>query len=513
MISSMFVDTCYTVLLNNNNQLKKSQTFYTDLIEILNFYKNNYEIPIILKSKIDCIYQLCNLFIEGKNLETIIDSVSMTPKYQDLLDYIESKLNNELTLTQLNNCIKQVRLRKKYIYMVKNHQKILNILNSIDEGSYDCIDEIITNYESLIKELYLNIITSNRIIEIESASSIDIMTDDYEPLIEKIKEKYDPKNRVPTGIDVFDSKIFFGGVEKTRLYIFAGGSGAGKSTLLDNIMINSAIKQCKFDIQNNYTKNRVYLLITLENQIDETFMRMYQSLFNKTVEEFIHDINKYGPNEIRQNVIDKISSKNIKFIIKYFQAKSISPMDIDSVISEVSSMYGKDSITMVGVDYLDLMKGDISREIIRHELGEITLSLKTIAVDHSVPLLTVTQLNREVYKVSSAEDLKLSMMGESMQKVHHADYISLQAQNLQDSNTIHFAVGKNRSGINNIVFDFKADLSRYKFLNAIFNNNTNNQNKTKQTHTGHHPKGVTKPIPVSNNVKIIPNTMLDPLTI
>ena len=505
MITGIFVDTCYTVLLNQNSQLKTSMTFYSDLNEIIDFYINNYEIPIILKNKVDCIKQICHMMIKGKSQSSTVDSISMTPKFNDLIDYMESKKNIELSVDDLNDCIKQVRFRKKYIYMVKNYKKLIEMLQSIDDGSYELIDDAICNYENLIKELYLNILNSNRIIEIESASCIDIMNDDYENLLEKIEKKYDKKNRVTTGIDVFDSQIFYGGLEKSRIYIFAGGSGSGKSTLLDNIMIKSAENQAKKDMLDGYTDARVYLLITLENQIDETFMRIYQCLFNKTTSEFLNDITHIGKDEIKKKIIEKISSTNIKFIIKYFQAQSISPMDIESVVAETKDLYGENSIQMVGVDYLDLMRADVSRDAYRHELGDITLSLKTIAVTHEIPLLTVTQLNRGVYNVKSSEDLRLDMMSESMQKVNHSDYISLQAKDLENDDIVHFAVGKNRSGVSDIGLDFKVDFSKYKFIKPLMNAtminnskiNKNNSNPSNTQPIMQKMPKMTQPLPVN----------------
>jgi len=232
MITGIFIDTCYLVLLNNNPQIKKSMSFYTDLKDIIDFYTKNYETPIILKNKIECIDQICKMRISGKNVESIIDSISMTPKYEDLIDYIEKKRNDDLSIDQINNCIKQVRMRKKYTHMIKDYQNISKILSDIDNGAYESIDDIIITYENMIKELYLNIVNSNRIVEIESASCIDIFNDDYGPLLKTIEEKYDKENRVPTGIEIFDKKIFYGGFEKSRIYIFGGGSGSGKSTLI-----------------------------------------------------------------------------------------------------------------------------------------------------------------------------------------------------------------------------------------------------------------------------------------
>ena len=483
MITSVFIDTCYLVLLNNNPQLKKSMSFYTDLKEIVDFYTDSYETPVILKNKIDCIYQICKMKISGKNEDAIVDSISMTPKYEDLIDYIEKKRNDELSIDQINNCIKQVRMRKKYTHMVKDYKNVSSVLSDIDNGSYESIDDIIIKYENLIKELYLNIVNSNRIVEVESASYIDIFSDDYEAILDTIEDKYDTKNRIPTGIEIFDKKVFYGGFEKSRLYMFGGGSGAGKSTLLDNIMIQSALKQAARSQQINDKKPKVYLLITLENQIDETFMRIYQCLFGKTTQEFLHDIKEKGKDKIKILIMNKIANAgNIKFIIKYFQSRSITPMDIDSIVTEVSETYGADSIQLVGVDYLDLLCCDVSRDAYRHELGDITLSLKSIAVTHSIPLLTVTQLNRGVYSVTSADELRVDMMGESMEKVNHSDYISMQAKDVNDNGLVHFRVGKNRSGASDLSIDFKVDFGKYKFIRPVIDN-ANTVKKVDDTNT------------------------------
>jgi len=485
MITSIFIDTCYLVLLNNNPQMKKSISFYSDLKEIVDFYTESYETPVILKNKIDCIFQICKMKLEGKNEESIIDSISMTPKYADLIDYIEKKRNDELSIEQVNNCIKQVRMRKKYTHMVKDYHHVTDILSDIDNGSYESIDDIIIKYENLIKELYLNIVYSNRIVEVESASYIDIFSDDYEAILDMIEQKYDKKNRIPTGIEIFDKKIFYGGFEKSRLYIFGGGSGSGKSTLLDNIMIQSALKLAERSVIEKDNTPKVYLLITLENQIDETFMRIYQSLFGKSTGEFLHDIKEKGKNVIKKMIMNKIADKgNIKFIIKYFKARSITSMDIDSVISEVSQIHGKDNIQLVGVDYLDLLCCDVSRDAYRHELGDITLSLKSIAVTHTIPLLTVTQLNRGVYNVKSSDELRVDMMGESMEKVHHADYISMQAKDVNDDNVVHFRIGKNRSGTSDLSIDFKVDFDKYKFIRPIFDNSNNSQKNSQKSNSG-----------------------------
>jgi replicative DNA helicase len=111
----------------------------------------------------------------------------------------------------------------------------------------------------------------------------------------------------------------------------------------------------------------------------------------------------------------------------------------------------------------------------RIELGHITLSLKTLAVQYNIPVITGTQLSRGVYKISSSQELNVDLMSESIKKVEHADFVALLAKNEFDNNLIHGKVGKNRSGETNVSIDFKVDFSRFKFVSDMLSANKEKQ--------------------------------------
>jgi len=269
---------------------------------------------------------------------------------------------------------------------------------------------------------------------------------------------------------LLDNEIFHGGYEPSRLYVWGGGSGSGKSTLLNNTLLNSALTHpsqipgYKKDVTPGVI-NRVYIYITLENTIEESLMRTYQPMFDKTSPQMLYDITNGV--DIQKKIFSELEKCNSTIIMKYFPATTISAFDLMSVLDDVIEQYGKEAIAGLYIDYLDLLKTDMKYDIYRLELGYITLSLKTLAVQYNIPVITGTQLGRSSYKINDSRELGVEQISESIKKVEHADFIGLLAKDPTDDSLVHGKIGKNRSGKSNMSLDFKVDFSKFKFINVM----------------------------------------------
>lgn len=467
MITESFLNSCFSLVLCNS-KVRKTKDFYRDILEIIESYekKETLEIPLVVKNKVDCLKKICSMSINGKTVDNILDSISFSEKFKQYQDFLSLKYNEELKDNIVEDIIKQIRLRKKINSLFINYDDLSNVLETIRDGSFDSIDDIVEDYEVTIKKLYSNMMENNRAITIEASASLDLAKDNYDHVVEMIKKKYERKNTTPSGIPIFDNDVFMGGFEPSRLYIFGGGSGAGKSTLLSNFIIKSISSQRNIldaKLEPN-TINKVYIYITMENTIEEALLRIYQPLFDRTTIQVLRDISQDV--DIKQKMNDELSKNNATIIMKYFPAMSISPTDIMSVIDDAITTYGKDAIAGVYIDYLDLLRSDTRYDLYRLELGHITLSLKTLAVQYNVPVITVSQLGRSVYYVQSSKDLSVGMMGESIKKVEHADFIALIAKDNVDDSVVYCSVGKNRSGKSGINITFKVDFEKFNFLTA-----------------------------------------------
>ena len=476
MITELFLNSCFSLVFNKTTKIRKNKTIYRDITEILNFFKakEKDEIPIYVQNKIECLLTICKLKLEDKTDDNVIDSISFGEKFKSLLEYINVKRNEEVTEEILSDHISQIRMRKKLNGIISNYDQLSKFLDTIKSGNYDSIDNVVFNYEKIIKQANSNLIESGRSVGLESCSTLDLLNDDYGPILEMIQKKYDKDNTVHTGFSIFDQDVFDnGGFEKSRLYVFGGGSGSGKSTLMLNFLNNDICTKKDKDSKN---LSSVYLYITLENQIDESLLRLYQMMFEKETVMVLRDINSGV--DIKKEVFNKIQKSGYNLIFKYFPKYSISCADIMMHMDDIEDHYGKGCIRGVVIDYLDLLKADTVNELYRLELGFITAGLKDIAVKYNTPVLTPSQLNRGVYKNQSAGTLNLDMMGESIKKVEHADFICLMSKDQVEENLVHLKVGKNRCGKDNISIDFKVRFKHYKFLNGLKAANENRANVT-----------------------------------
>jgi replicative DNA helicase len=465
MITELFLNSCFSLVLNKSTQIKRNKAIYRDITEILNFFKktNKMEIPVNIQNKVECLYEICELKLADKTDDNVIDSISFGQKFKHLMDFIHVKRNEEVSSEILSDHITQVRMRRKLNGVLSNYGDLSKFLEIIKSGNFDSIDEIIFKYEKIIKEANFNLMECSRNIGLESSSSLDLSKDDFSPVLDMIKTKYDATNTIPSGFNIFDQDVFDnGGFEKSRLYIFGGGSGSGKSTLILNCINNDVTKMKQ---KNSTNSSSVYLYITLENLIDESLLRLYQMMFNKDKVTSLRDINNGV--DIKKVILDRMQVSGCSVVFKYFQKYSISCTDIMMHLDDVIDQYGRDSIRGLYVDYLDLLKADITNELYRLELGFITSGLKDIAVKYNIPVITVSQLGRSVYRNQDSKSLNMDMMSESIKKIEHADFIALMSKDQTSSDTVHLKVTKNRCGRDNVSIDFNVNFQHYKFLNGL----------------------------------------------
>jgi replicative DNA helicase len=489
MVTETFLNSCFTLLLNQKTKVRKNNTMYRDVLEILSFYqdKKDMEIPIVLRNKVDCLKKICEMKLEGKNDENVIDSISLSEKYKPMIDFLNIKMNEDVKDQVLLDNVKQISLRKKVNSLFSNYDQLSKFVSTVKDGTFESIDDIVGDHESIVKTLYSNLMKQGRSISIEASSSLDFRKDSFMSVVETIRKHYDRSNVTPTGFPILDNNILNGGFEPSRIYVIGGGSSAGKSTLINNVIIKSATMDPSifFGNKRKNLENRVYIYITLENTIEEALLRTYQPLFSKTTQDVLFEISSLGSEEfsrkMKKEIVEELDKTKSNLIMKYFVSKTISTTDIMMVVDDVINEYGKESIMGLYVDYLDLLRTDVKYELYRIELGDITMSLKCLAVAYEIPVIVATQLGRSVYKTPDSFSLNLDQMGESIKKVEHADFVALMAQDLHDETIVHMKIGKNRGGKKNVALDFKVQFDMYKFLQGTM---SSSEQKDPTTETG-----------------------------
>ena len=469
MITEQFVNTCCRIVISENKSIAPS--LICDINDIISSLNPN-DIPLLFRKKFQLLNTLVELKINTPNVDknTLLDSVLTTGYFKDIESYINGINQMELTDEQVSKSIISIAQRKNLLNIEKNGQNIEKFIEKLKTNSFKNADEASSEWQSLICNAHSDIITKERNKHLHDITDLDLETDDYQPVINQIKQSYSGVNSISTGYDSFDKKMY-GGFAPARLYMFCAPSGGGKSVMLINLVKNAAER----NLLRHDTKKSVYIYISLENLIDESLLRLYSCLSNKTTNSIIANYEKEQyliPTTVKQ----WLSDSNAKIKFKYFKPQQTSCMDILSYCNEIKAQYPNCEIKGIYIDYLDLMKPNYtnkSSDAYRLELGQITIDLKTLAVLLRVPVVTCTQVNRAAYDPKNK--MNLANVGESMKKVDNSDWICMiqprededeksGAKNFSnDVKIMDCKVTKSRFGEKDFSIPFKANFSKFRF--------------------------------------------------
>lgn len=169
-----------------------------------------------------------------------------------------------------------------------------------------------------------------------------------------------------------------GGLQRSDLVILAARPTAGKTSLALNIARNAAIEQ-----------KACVALFSLEMSRDTIVQRLLSSEA------------RVDSKDVR---LGHFTEREERRIMDASGVLSEAPIYIDDspqervadIGSKARRLHRERNIDLIVIDYLQLMRGDGKNEPRVQEIGNITRSLKGLARELSVPVLTVSQLSRAV---------------------------------------------------------------------------------------------------------------------
>lgn len=129
----------------------------------------------------------------------------------------------------------------------------------------------------------------------------------------------------------------------------------------------------------------------------------------------------------------------------YFSFSSYKTTAIERTITQMIEIYG---CQVVIVDYLQLTKGNESKKR-EQEVAEVSRTLKLSALQHNMPILVLSQLNREVEKRQQEKPV-LSDLRESGAIEQDADVViflwkDTKSKKPDDKNTLYLSIAKGRN--------------------------------------------------------------------
>ena len=303
-----------------------------------------------------------------------IDILSLTTFLQD--NGLLEKIGGIKVLLELLNHIPNLIYFEEYVSLVKEkflRRSLIKLGYKITNSGYVSnlpLENILTSLEM---ELF-NLTTEIKSQKISSSAQL------LNKLFSELKEKFLNPTLPGLASGFFNLDLLTQGFQKSDLIIIAGRPSIGKTALSLNIVLN-IIKNSRLPVlffSLEMSKEQImYRIISIETNINSTRLksgRLYQNDW------------------IKLNKILKILSKLPLFLN---DTPNLSIQDIRSKIKTI--LFEQNQIGLVIIDYLQLMHNSKFKNENRvQELAKITRDLKNLAREFDIPIIALSQLNRNV---------------------------------------------------------------------------------------------------------------------
>jgi replicative DNA helicase len=192
---------------------------------------------------------------------------------------------------------------------------------------------------------------------------------------------------IPTGFAVLDKDLAGGGFGRGTLNVLGATPSVGKTALATNI----AVRRQRGGV----------LFLSIEMSRTEIIRRMIADL---GLVDFaaISRRRPAKPAETEQERISNTASRLDGMSIEILERRSLTPADVRREARLVLPKFDG-RLDLIVIDYLQLMNPDERERRRDLEIASITKELKTIASEFDVPVLLLSQLNRESVKTGDGE--------------------------------------------------------------------------------------------------------------
>ncbi len=181
---------------------------------------------------------------------------------------------------------------------------------------------------------------------------------------------------IPTGFYDLDRTIR--GLCKGDMIIVAGRPSMGKSSFVANVATNVAL--------NGY----VVCYFSLEMTSVSIVQRMIFGMIGHSEREILSDMTSDNPVVAPKVFETQPQIEDMKFYLN--ESTSVSVNKIILECKKIAAIEGR--VDLIVIDYLGLIQSDVKSSTRNQEVAEISHSIKRLAKDLDVPVILVSQLNR-----------------------------------------------------------------------------------------------------------------------
>lgn len=293
-------------------------------------------------------------------------------------------------------------------------------------------------------------IVENRVQQGEGPQALrDVLTKTLDRIETLFNHPHDGITGISTGYTDLDQKT--AGLQPADLVVLAARPSMGKTTFGMNLCEHAAM-----------TQDKPVLIFSLEMPAEQIIMRMLASIGRI-------DQTRIRTGQLAEDDWAKISSTMALLLDKgklfIDDSPGLTPNELRARARRIAREHG--GISMIMVDYLQLMRVPNLSENRTLEISEISRSLKAIAKELQCPVVALSQLNRGLEQRSDKRPIN-SDLRESGAIEQDADLIlfiyrdEVYHDDSPDKGTAEIIIGKQRNGpIGRLRLTFQGQYSRF----------------------------------------------------
>lgn len=328
-------------------------------------------------------------------------------------------------------------------------RRLIRTSSNIVERAYTNQDKLENFIDSVEKEIFS--INEDRISD--SAVEFEKAVDDAMALVSRIIQG-ETDEGVATGYIDVDKMTF--GMHPGQMIVLAARPSMGKTSLGMNIAENVCLP-------NTRRKPTSTLVFSLEMPADQLAMRM------------ICGRARVNMGRVRDRMISKDQMRELSRAAQELKAAPLwiddsSTLNILELRAKARRLHQRKPLGFIMVDYLQLLSGTDNRVQREQQIAEISRGLKGMAKELNIPVLVLSQLNRESEKEKRLP--RISDLRESGSIEQDADVVFLLAPNpkSEDNPTVPQAsrerllvIAKQRNGpTGEVPLTFIPDFTRFE---------------------------------------------------
>ena len=421
MLETNRFDTVIQVIKENDFDGKDHQIIFQSMSELIE--ENKPLDPLTVSEKLDNKNSLNK--VGGKDY--LIQLATSTPSAANLEAYAE--------------IIRQRSITRK---LMKTNSEISELINN-PQGQNGAA--ILDQAESMIFALNDDASKDN-----DSLKSMDTLVQSTMDQLHEISNKKGGLIGASTGFKDLDSKTL--GFQKGDLIIVAGRPSMGKTSFAMNIAENVLL---------NRDEKGAVLIFSLEMPGESLTTRMLSGMSRLNQQKVRSGMLK--DNELKSLLQEGERLKNLPLWID--DSSLLTPMELRAKARRLARQE-EDGLSLIVIDYLQLMQLPTSAENRVNQISEISRALKSLAKELNVPVVALSQLNRAVEQRPNRRPV-MSDLRDSGAIEQDADVILfLYREKAYDRETdvgdkAEVLIGKQRNGpIGEVYLTFLEDITRFE---------------------------------------------------